>query len=136
MSVKPSSLSLCELNSAPIFQLEPDLIVETSGQRFVLDTKWKRANESKEGGFGVSQSDMYQLFAYGHRYLGGVGEVFLIYPRSSEFGAAVGPFEFSTGMRCWAIPFDLEADKLLLPAATRLNAALQRRLELADLQMA
>ena len=53
------------------FQLKPDIIIDSAPQRtkVIIDTKWKRLKSDKEDAKnGVLQSDLYQLYAYAHRY--------------------------------------------------------------------
>lgn len=53
------------------FRLKPDLIIddEKDGLRLILDTKWKHLKSDEEDSKnGVSQADIYQLYAYAHRY--------------------------------------------------------------------
>ncbi|MEC5125520.1 McrC family protein [Verrucomicrobiales bacterium BCK34] len=104
------------------FLLKPDLLVLDSQGRClqVLDTKWKRLDSQKDDGskkYGLSQSDFYQMAAYGQKYLGGEGEMFLIYPRSSRFQEPLDPFDFTDKLRLRVVPFDLERDELALPGA-------------------
>lgn len=51
------------------FRVKPDLLIGTIGQppRLILDTKWK-VLQSDDYVQGISQSDIYQLYAYAHRY--------------------------------------------------------------------
>ena len=60
--------------------LRPDMLcVNNSGSNVVLDTKWKRVNGSRD--LGVA--DMYQMYAYGRRFLKPRDEmqhVILLYP--------------------------------------------------------
>ena len=51
---------------------------------------------------------MYQLFAYGEKYLGGEGDIFLVYPKHDGFLAPLPVFEFHDRLRLWAVPFDLD----------------------------
>ena len=80
------------------FLLKPDLAVfeniNDKNPVAILDTKWKLIDESKiyENGVNdpkssISQSDMYQMFAYGHKYLGGKGKLVLIYPAWEKFNS-------------------------------------------------
>jgi 5-methylcytosine-specific restriction enzyme subunit McrC len=71
--------SLLLHNGRPKFQLRPDLGVFT-GKRLVclLDTKWKRLDPHKNH-FGISQADMYQMYAYGKEFDAPV--TFLLYPQ-------------------------------------------------------
>jgi len=117
-----SRYSLATHLGANWFRLKPDLIVE----RFdgsccsVLDTKWKRIDErlgtAKEK-YGLSQSDFYQMATYGERYLNGSGDMFLVYPRTTDFNHYLPPFELSKDLRLWVVPFDLESDEIDLPQA-------------------
>lgn len=104
------------------FQLKPDFLIAHKGSpAVVMDTKWKLVSESARSGkdkYGLSQSDFYQLFAYGEKYLGGEGEMFLIYPRHSGFKDPLPCFEFKPGLRLWVLPFDLAAETLITPQAT------------------
>lgn len=107
----------------PWFRLQPDLLVTEAGiDRIVLDTKWKlldasRADASRK--YGLAQADFYQLHAYGHGYLGGQGDVALVYPLTPGFGGPLPVFEFprSQGLRLWVLPFCLECRALRMPAA-------------------
>ena len=56
---------------------------------------------------------MYQMFAYGQRYLNGVGKMLLIYPKTKDFSKALPVFEFSEGLELWAVPFDLESGSVV-----------------------
>ncbi len=105
---------LCSHNQGRIFQLQPDLLVRQDGASWVLDAKWKRlAAHDRENKYGMSQADFYQLYAYGQKYLGGEGELVLIYPRWAQFSAPLASFDFDKNLRLWALPFDLDEDLLL-----------------------
>lgn len=113
-------LSLCEHDARPFFQLRPDLLIEGQGRTMVLDTKWKRIDSSnRENCYDLSQSDFYQLYAYGQKYMGGRGDMALIYPRSATFDLHLAPFSFGSELRLWVLPFDLENDELVAPGALR-----------------
>ena len=115
LKAQASRHSLCQHAGSDMFRLQPDLLMEKGAQTWVLDTKWKtldggdRANK-----YGLSQGDFYQLFAYGNKYLGGKGELALIYPRTRRFDRPLPSFDFSPELRLWALPFDLDADTLLV----------------------
>ncbi len=99
------------------FRLKPDIVVsEKQSQElfYVADTKWKRINEKQATAkqkYGVSQSDMYQMFAYGHNYLDGAGTVYLIYPAYEYFNDPLPPFRFDEKLSVRVIPYDLMSDK-------------------------
>ena len=77
------------------FTIKPDMIAEGDNHCFIMDTKWKALNQksgSKEK-YGISQSDIYQLYSYGKVYQreftkkgeGKYTELFLLYPRNDNF---------------------------------------------------
>lgn len=100
---------LARYDSRDMFSLRPDLII-TKGEvnKVVLDTKWKLL-DTKLNNSNVSQSDIYQLFAYAKKYLGGVTagkDVVLIYPSQDNFNESfASPFELGDGHRLWVVPF-------------------------------
>ena len=73
------------------FDLRPDIVLRMEGEVIIADTKWKRLNRDNPH-YGVSQGDMYQMYAYGKRYSEDsegsskrkVRVVHLIYPKSWE----------------------------------------------------
>lgn len=114
--LKPQADSqyLCSHKEGNTFRLEPDLLVLQGDTSWVLDTKWKRlAAHDRQNKYGMSQADFYQLYAYGQKYLGGKGELVLIYPRWMQFSAPLPPFDFDNDLKIWALPFDLENDQLV-----------------------
>jgi 5-methylcytosine-specific restriction enzyme subunit McrC len=105
---------LCQHKGENFFQLRPDLMIHHQQKIWVLDTKWKRLSSSGEDkNYGLKQSDFYQLFAYGHKYLAGDGELVLIYPRRAAFDAPLQVFEFAPQLKLWVLPFDLEQGILM-----------------------
>jgi 5-methylcytosine-specific restriction enzyme subunit McrC len=118
IKAQAASQSLCEHNNKKMFQLRPDLLITNVDEIvLLLDTKWKRINEADiTNKYGLSQSDFYQMFAYGHTYLNKVGELLLIYPLTESFSEALLPFTFSENLRLWVVPFDLDNAELYWPA--------------------
>lgn len=112
-----SSESLCMHLGSKLFELRPDMLIQQGHvTKIVLDTKWKLISSAKgENKYGLSQGDFYQLFAYGHKYLNGEGEMILIYPKTENFYMALPPFYFSPKLRLWVTPFDLNDDIMLWP---------------------
>ncbi|REL27747.1 restriction endonuclease [Thalassotalea euphylliae] len=97
------------------FQLRPDLLIEENGTNIcVLDTKWKLVDAGGEASmYGLSQSDFYQMFAYGHKYLKGEGELILIYPSHDKFQKPISQsfnFDEQATLKLWVVPFDISAD--------------------------
>ena len=108
---------LCTHQDRGMFRLEPDLLF-THGKSnvAVMDTKWKRVDAAKRSdNYDLSQADFYQLYAYGQKYLNGRGTMALIYPRTPTFPAPLPPFDFTSELRLWVLPFDLDAGCLMLP---------------------
>jgi 5-methylcytosine-specific restriction enzyme subunit McrC len=112
------------------FLLKPDLLIQDKDQtHLLLDTKWKLLDATKNNGrekYQLSQADFYQLYAYGHHYLNGRGDVVLIYPKTDTFPTPLPVFEFpnTKNLRLWVLPFCLNTRRLLLPdpSVTLINA--------------
>ncbi|WP_222910850.1 McrC family protein [Pseudomonas sp. DNDY-54] len=107
---------LCSHGKGHMFRLEPDMLVEQGAMAWVLDTKWKRLNTAaREKNYNISQSDFYQLFAYGKKYLSAMvqAEMVLVYPRHSTFEFPLDSFVLDGDLRLWVLPFDLSADCLV-----------------------
>nr|WP_232847234.1 McrC family protein [Shewanella nanhaiensis] len=93
------------------FSLRPDLVVKHGkSNQIVLDTKWKLLDTTLSNS-NISQSDIYQLFAYAKKYLGADNEgqdVVLIYPSQDNFSEPLSsPFELGDGHRLWVVPFEI-----------------------------
>lgn len=118
LKAQAASQSLCTHQGNKMFQLRPDMLIQQGlNTILVLDTKWKLiSTDVTENKYGLSQGDFYQLFAYGHKYLAGKGEMLLIYPRTEPFSDELPPFDFSSNLRLWVVPFDLENDKMHWPS--------------------
>lgn len=92
------------LNGEPYrkFALRPDIVITGTGssdcnrtERIILDTKWKRLVNDRGRNYGISQADMYQMFAYSQKYQ--TSEIWLLYPLNNEMRNC-GPIKFeSTG---------------------------------------
>ena len=63
------------------FALRPDLVLEFDGKTIVMDTKWKMLSDNARNS-GISQSDMYQMYAYSKKY--GADCIVLLYPHSDN----------------------------------------------------
>jgi len=66
------------------FRLRPDIVLENQFgyPRTVMDTKWKKLSSSDTLNWGISQSDMYQMYVYHKKY--NAQKVILIYPLTDE----------------------------------------------------
>lgn len=66
------------------FTLRPDIVIKSKNDDssvFVMDTKWKLLSMAKTNA-GISQVDMYQMYAYQKKY--DAKNVTLLYPRPAE----------------------------------------------------
>lgn len=62
------------------FRLKPDIYISMNSNPYkVLDIKWKRLNTDFKNNYGISQADMYQMYAYAYKY--NVENIVLIYPK-------------------------------------------------------
>ena len=119
-----TSKYLATHNEANWFQLRPDMLLHgPEGLVAVLDTKWKLLDSSKSSRgekYNMKEGDIYQMYAYGHRYLGGAGELTLIYPKTDSFQVPVPPFEFPghSNLRLSVLPFCTRAGELIAECAT------------------
>lgn len=80
---KQSQFLFCE---PKIFNLKPDIYLSYTNQgekkAIIIDTKWKRLIADRRKNYGISQADMYQMYAYAYKY--DVNEVMVIYPYHNE----------------------------------------------------
>lgn len=67
------------------FALRPDIVLRhpVTQQIMIIDTKWKVLENLPSRNYGISQADMYQMYAYGKKY--GTNEIFLMYPLHDGF---------------------------------------------------
>lgn len=103
-------------NDSRLFALKPDLLLYKDNERQVLDTKWKLLDQeasSSQEKYGLSQSDFYQLFAYGQRYQQGSGHMMLIYPQYDGFYESLPPFRFDSELVLWVVPFCIVKEALI-----------------------
>lgn len=82
VTAQESSRSLLLQAGRARFALRPDIAIYDRGRlRCLIDTKWKRLDRSLPHA-GVSQADMYQMYAYGKEYQ--CPRVVLLYPRHGD----------------------------------------------------
>ncbi|MGN1394563.1 MAG: McrC family protein [Succinivibrionaceae bacterium] len=83
VSVQDSGQYLFKEGYRDVFSLRPDLVVTDSlGHTIIMDTKWKRLCNNPERNYGISQADMYQMYAYSKKY--NTSEIWLLYPINDE----------------------------------------------------
>lgn len=65
------------------FALRPDIVITRGdGSKIILDTKWKSLIDKPRLNYGISQADMYQMYAYSKKYE--TPEIWLLYPVNEE----------------------------------------------------
>lgn len=64
------------------FALRPDLVMKKDDRIIILDTKWKSLVNNERINYGISQADMYQMYAYSKKY--NTSEIWLLYPANDE----------------------------------------------------
>lgn len=100
-------------HGASLFSLRPDMLFTRAGERRLADTKWKVVEKSGD----ISQSDMYQMFAYAETCLRDQARkrCCLIYPAVST-PLALPVFHFRREESVLhALAYDLETDACGLP---------------------
>jgi len=64
------------------FALRPDIVLTNGTGKIILDTKWKMLSNTPHNNYGISQADMYQMYAYAKKYH--AKEIWLLYPLNTE----------------------------------------------------
>ena len=64
------------------FALRPDIVMRKGNRTVIMDTKWKTLIDNPARNYGISQSDMYQMYAYSKKYR--TPEIWLLYPITNE----------------------------------------------------
>ena len=64
------------------FALIPDIVCKRRERTIIMDTKWKKLVNNERINYGISQSDMYQMYAYSKKYK--ASEIWLLYPLNDE----------------------------------------------------
>lgn len=83
VSTQDRGYYLFEENNRNIFALRPDIVVtREDGHQIIMDTKWKRLINDGGKNYGISQADMYQMFAYSKKY--NTPDIWLLYPKTEE----------------------------------------------------
>ena len=64
------------------FALRPDIVLEMDGRTVIMDTKWKSLVNNERINYGISQADMYQMYAYSKKYK--TSEIWILYPVNDD----------------------------------------------------
>ena len=86
------------------FTLKPDIVIDDG--KIIVDTKWKILSENKSNQ-GISQSDMYQLYAYGKKYQN-CENLYLIYPKDELIDGNLYHYYEDKKLPLQVLFFDLE----------------------------
>ena len=76
------------------FALRPDIVMRKGERTVILDTKWKSLIDDERANYGISQADMYQMYAYSKKY--NTSEIWLLYPVNDEMRGHT-PIRFESG---------------------------------------
>lgn len=83
VSTQDRGYYLFKENNRNIFSLRPDIVItREDGHQIIMDTKWKRLVNDSGKNYGISQGDMYQMFAYSKKY--DTPDIWLLYPKTEE----------------------------------------------------
>lgn len=105
------------------FRLRPDVVVEKNDAPvLIVDTKWKVLDAyNNKRNYGISQSDMYQLYAYGKKYeiehnKGHKNKIkpphlVLLYPENENFKKKLDNFIYEGDLELDVIPFSFAVGK-------------------------
>lgn len=76
------------------FALRPDIVMIKGERKIILDTKWKSLIDNERANYGISQGDMYQMYAYSKKYE--TPEIWLLYPLNDKMRGHK-PIAFASG---------------------------------------
>lgn len=89
------------------FSLRPDIVIRKGDRVIVMDTKWKSLCDNEAKNYGISQADMYQMYAYSKKYQ--TSEIWLIYPVNQEMrNHSLIRFDSGDGTRVSVFLIDLQ----------------------------
>lgn len=91
------------------FALRPDIVMKRGERTVILDTKWKSLVDNERVNYGISQADMYQMYAYSKKY--NTPEIWLLYPMNDEMRNH-SPIRFESGDRTTVNLHFVDVDKI------------------------
>lgn len=97
------------------FALRPDVVIQNENSNStIIDTKWKIIDQSLNNkNYNISQSDMYQLYAYGKKYTRNkVPHLVLLYPSNPKFTSKLQNFVYEGDLKLEVVPFDFNAPEV------------------------
>ena len=78
-----------------LFALRPDIVLKKNNHIIIMDAKWKRLFPNEGQNYGISQADMYQMYAYSKKY--GTDDIWLLYPITKEMRGHAPVHYYSKG---------------------------------------
>jgi 5-methylcytosine-specific restriction enzyme subunit McrC len=109
VALQDTRYHLAYLKGKGRFRLKPDIVIRN--KNIIADTKWKILSPDKAHQ-GVTQADMYQLYAYGTKYRS--KSMYLIYPRDVAIRGSRYDYylpEHSESIKLNVVFFDLSRDR-------------------------
>ena len=91
------------------FALRPDIVMKKGERIVILDTKWKSLINNEKNNYGISQQDMYQMYAYSKKY--GASDIWLLYPVNDEMRNHK-PIQFESGDGTTVNLYFIDVDKI------------------------
>lgn len=126
VTAQDRSIFLVTHKSRGKFRLRPDIVVtDNNSPVLIIDTKWKLLNSYKgRDNYGISQSDMYQLYAYGKKYQfehHRTPHLVLLYPENRNFKTKLENFVYEGDLELDVIPFVFDPTKEEMQISNILN---------------
>ena len=91
------------------FAIRPDIVIKKGERIVILDTKWKSLVNNEKNNYGISQQDMYQMYAYSKKY--GTSKIWLLYPVNDEMRNNK-PIRFESGDGTTVNLYFIDVDKI------------------------
>lgn len=108
------------------FQLRPDILIQKNNRIIIMDTKWKALNNVSSSNFGVSQADMYQMFAYANIF--NSSDVFLLYPKTKEINKESIQYETTVDKKVISVHIYFVDVSEIVDSITNLYKYIERRM--------
>ena len=115
--VQYSKYNLIRTDQKELFNTQMDFVVYKNNKALILDAKWKVLDVNDEK-LGISQSDLYQLFAYSEILRTKENKtvsVALLYPQTAKF-YTVQEWSYFNGIKIYIVPVNVldKNDNILL----------------------
>ena len=112
--ITPTHLVERNPQNKPEFRMKPDFVATKPGElTHIMDAKWKQLGNEKEH-HGISQNDLYQLYAYGRKFAeknGHTPALALLYPWNENFTKPLR-FLYEDDLRLEARPVRLDDEDI------------------------